>query len=60
MTGCRSQSLGEHAYERLLGDAGLTRVASAEDEGENTITLSRRGSSVEASGRPGTHWEVPR
>ncbi len=35
MTGCRSQSLGAHAYERLLGDVGLTRVADAQDEGGN-------------------------
>jgi SAM-dependent methyltransferase len=35
MTGCRSQSLGEHTYERLLRDAGLTWVADAQDEGEN-------------------------
>src|SRR6187397_2122933 len=35
MTGRRSQSLGEHTYEQLLRDAGLTRVADAQDEGEN-------------------------
>ena len=35
MTGRRSQSLGEHTYERLLHDAGLTRVAETEDEGGN-------------------------
>lgn len=35
MTGLPSQSLGEHGYERLLGDAGLKWVASAEDEGGN-------------------------
>ena len=35
MTGRRSQSLGEHAYEQLLRDAGLRWVAAAEDEGEN-------------------------
>ena len=35
MTGRRSQSLGEHMYERLLSDAGLTWVADAQDEGEN-------------------------
>ena len=35
MTGRRSQSLGEHTYERLLRDAGLTRVADADDEGAN-------------------------
>ena len=35
MTGRRSQSLGEHTYERLLRDAGLTWVADAQDEGEN-------------------------
>ena len=35
MTGRQSQSLGEHTYERLLRDAGLTRVADAHDEGEN-------------------------
>jgi len=35
MTGRRSQSLGGHAYERLLRDAGLTWVAGALDEGEN-------------------------
>ena len=35
MTGRPSRSLGEHAYERLLRDAGLRWVAAAEDEGEN-------------------------
>jgi SAM-dependent methyltransferase len=35
MTGRRSQSLGEHMYERLLLNAGLTWVANAHDEGEN-------------------------
>jgi SAM-dependent methyltransferase len=35
MTGRPSQSLGEHTYDRLLRDAGLTWVASALDEGEN-------------------------
>ena len=35
MTGRPSQSLGEHAYEQLLRDAGLRWVAAAEDEGEN-------------------------
>src|SRR5688572_16928441 len=35
MTGYPSQSLGEHTYERLLRDAGLTWVADAQDEGEN-------------------------
>ena len=35
MTGRPSQSLGEHTYERLLRDAGLTWVADAEDEGGN-------------------------
>lgn len=35
MTGLRSQSLGEHTYERLLRDAGLKWVADALDEGEN-------------------------
>jgi len=35
MTGRPSQSLGEHTYERLLRDAGLTWVAAAQDEGEN-------------------------
>lgn len=35
MTGCRSESLGEHVYERSLRDAGLAWVASAEDEGGN-------------------------
>lgn len=35
MTGRRSQSLGEHAYKRLLRDAGLMWVAEAQDEGEN-------------------------
>ena len=35
MTECRSQSLGEHTYKRLLRDAGLTWVADAQDEGEN-------------------------
>jgi SAM-dependent methyltransferase len=35
MTDQRSYSLGEHTYERLLRAAGLTWVASAEDEGGN-------------------------
>jgi hypothetical protein len=35
MTGRRSQSLGQHTYERLLRDVGLTWVADAQDEGEN-------------------------
>ena len=35
MTDHRSYSLGEHTYERLLRDAGLTWVADAQDEGEN-------------------------
>ena len=35
MTDRRSYSLGEHTYERLLRDAGLKWVASAEDEGGN-------------------------
>jgi SAM-dependent methyltransferase len=35
MTARRSQSLGEHAYERLLRNAGMTWVAGAQDEGEN-------------------------
>jgi hypothetical protein len=35
MTDRRSYSLGEHTYERLLRAAGLTWVASAQDEGEN-------------------------
>ena len=35
MTNQRSYSLGEHTYERLLRAAGLTWVASAQDEGEN-------------------------
>jgi SAM-dependent methyltransferase len=35
MTGYPSYSLGEQAYERLLRDAGLTWVDSAEDEGGN-------------------------
>jgi SAM-dependent methyltransferase len=35
MTDHRSYSLGEHTYERLLRAAGLTWVASAQDEGEN-------------------------
>ena len=35
MTGRRSQSLGAHAYEQLLHDAGLMWVAEAQDEGEN-------------------------
>jgi SAM-dependent methyltransferase len=35
MTDQRSYSLGEQTYERLLRDAGLTWVASAQDEGEN-------------------------
>jgi hypothetical protein len=35
MTGRRSQSLGEHMYDRFLRDAGLTWVADAQDEGEN-------------------------
>ncbi len=43
MTGCRSQSLGEHAYERLLRDAGLRWVASAEDEGGNHYYFVEKG-----------------
>lgn len=35
MTDHPSQSLGEHAYERLLRGAGLTWVASVQDEGGN-------------------------
>lgn len=35
MTERPSQSLGAHAYDRLLRDAGLTWVADARDEGEN-------------------------
>jgi SAM-dependent methyltransferase len=35
MTGYSSFGLGERAYERLLRDAGLTWVDSAEDEGGN-------------------------
>ncbi len=35
MTDQRSYSLGEHTYRRLLREAGLTSVASAEDEGGN-------------------------
>src|SRR5215207_4496407 len=35
MTGCRSQSLGEHTYERWLCEAGLAWVADAQDEGAN-------------------------
>lgn len=35
MTDRRSYALGQHTYERLLRDAGLTWVASAQDEGEN-------------------------
>jgi SAM-dependent methyltransferase len=35
MTGRRSQSLGESAYEQLLRDAGLMLVADAQDEGGN-------------------------
>jgi hypothetical protein len=35
MTGRRSESLGEHTYEGLLRDAGLTWVADAQDDGEN-------------------------
>jgi len=35
MTGHPSQSLGAQTYERLLRDAGLRRVADAQDEGEN-------------------------
>ena len=35
MTDRPSQSLGAETYERLLGDAGLSCVAEAEDEGEN-------------------------
>jgi len=35
MTGRPSQSLGAHAYERLLRDAGMTWVAEAHDEGDN-------------------------
>ena len=40
MTARRSQSLGEHAYERLLRNAGMTWVASAQDEGENHYYLA--------------------
>lgn len=35
MTGRPSQSLGAQSYAQLLGDAGLTWVADAEDEGGN-------------------------
>lgn len=35
MTGHRSYSLGERTYERLLRDADLAWIASAEDEGGN-------------------------
>lgn len=35
MTDRRSQSLGEHTYERLLRDAGLRWLTSAQDEGGN-------------------------
>ena len=35
MTGRLSRSLGAQTYERWLGDAGLTWVADARDEGEN-------------------------
>jgi SAM-dependent methyltransferase len=54
MTGRRSYSLGEQTYERLLRDAGLTWVASAEDEGENhyyVVEKSRIGTSKEETGR---------
>lgn len=35
MTGCPSQSLGEHTYKRLLREAGLKWVADTQDEGGN-------------------------
>ena len=35
MTDLPSRSLGEHTYKRLLDDAGLAWVSSAEDEGGN-------------------------
>lgn len=35
MTGRPSRSLGEHAYQRLLRDAGLCLAADAQDEGGN-------------------------
>jgi SAM-dependent methyltransferase len=35
MTGCPSQSLGEHTYKRLLREAGLVWVADTQDEGGN-------------------------
>ncbi len=35
MSGRPSRSLGQDTYKRLLGDAGLTLVGDAEDEGEN-------------------------
>ena len=57
MTGRRSQSLGEHTYQRLLRDAGLTWVGSAEDEGGNHYYFVERASTVQASGRRGPHTE---
>lgn len=39
MTGRPSQSLGEHTYERLIRDAGLTHVADTQDEGGNHYYL---------------------
>lgn len=43
MTGRRPQSLGEHTYQRLLHDAGLTWVADAQDEGENHRYFVEKG-----------------
>ncbi len=43
MTDRRSYSLGEQTYERLLGDAGLAWVASAQDEGENHYYIVEKG-----------------
>lgn len=40
MTGCPSQSLGEH--ERLLREAGLTWVADTQDEGGNHYYFAER------------------
>jgi hypothetical protein len=43
MTDRRSYSLGEQSYERLLRDAGLKWVASAQDEGENHYYIVEKG-----------------
>lgn len=42
MTGHPSQSLGAHAYERLLRDAGLICVGDAQDEGGNDYFFAEK------------------